>query len=173
MGPFVKPFLKTIFYRRALKDVRLAGNGTCICDRWIYLLILGSMMLICELIVMRHEVHGFYVEVMKEVNTVFYIQKPPIGFWTLQMNYWPSNLSLWKDIFNFRLQAVRCIFRSSFSTPADCLLHHERYRWTTESQCCWMPRPSNCCPTLNYDIVWAIWSICVRRAGDWQPVSCW
>ena len=82
MGTFDKAFFKTISYRRSLINVCLkfdAGNRRCTWARWIYLAI-GSMMLIFELIVMRHEVRGFYLEVLKEVNTFFYIQKPPFGF---------------------------------------------------------------------------------------------
>ena len=82
MDPFDKAFLKTFSYRRSLKNVCLkldAGNGTCTWARWMYLIV-GSLMLICELIVMRHEVHGFYLEVLKEVNTFFYIQKLPFVF---------------------------------------------------------------------------------------------
>lgn len=71
-----------MFYRPSIKNARLnvnAGKWPCMGAR-IYLLILGSMMLICELIVIRHEVRGFYVEVLREVNTFFYMQKPPFGF---------------------------------------------------------------------------------------------
>ena len=83
MFPFVKALLKTILYRRLLKNGRLkfkANGYTRIYVPSIYLLILGSMVLICELIVMRHEVHGFYLEVLREMNGIFYIKESNFGF---------------------------------------------------------------------------------------------
>lgn len=83
IGPFAKDIFKTIVYGRSVKNVSPkfnAGNSTSICPPWSYLFILGTIVLICELIVVRQEMQGFYVEVLKEINTFYYIRKFPFGF---------------------------------------------------------------------------------------------
>jgi len=82
MEPFINTFLKVMRYPRSFKNDRFrpdAGNDHMYAPS-IYLLIFGSIVLICELIVMRHEVRGFYLEVVKEMNAVFYVQKLLFGF---------------------------------------------------------------------------------------------
>ena len=83
MEHFYKSFLTTSFYR-LLKNITTkfgVVNGSRIFYApSVYLLILGSLVFVCEIIVLRHDVQGFYLEVLKEMNTIFYIKKSTFGF---------------------------------------------------------------------------------------------